>query len=98
VLLCYDYQNGITDEEDIIFTIELELFSMGTINLPKNFQYVEPTKFTHIDIEVLNHSTKRNSTKFISMEGETTNIYEPRVDLEDKMYPKTYYKYQLGNV
>ncbi len=53
VLLCYDYQNGITDEEeDIIFATELELFSIGTINLPKNFQYVEPTKFTHIDIEV----------------------------------------------
>jgi len=34
VLLCYNYQNGITDEEeDIIFVIKLELFSIGTINL-----------------------------------------------------------------
>jgi hypothetical protein len=33
VLLCYDYQNGITyEEEDIIFAIEPELFSIGTIN------------------------------------------------------------------
>jgi hypothetical protein len=53
VLLCYDYQNGIIDEEeDIIFATKLELFSIGTINLPKHFQYAEPTKFTHIDIEV----------------------------------------------
>jgi len=34
VLLCYNYQNGITNEEDIIFVIELKLFSRGTINLP----------------------------------------------------------------
>jgi hypothetical protein len=49
MLLCYDYQNGIrNEEEDIIFVTKLKLFSIGTINLPKNFQYVEPTKFTHI--------------------------------------------------
>jgi hypothetical protein len=36
VLLCYDYQNGIIDdEEDIIFATKPELFSIGTINLPK---------------------------------------------------------------
>jgi hypothetical protein len=35
VLLCYDYQNKIIDEEkDIIFVIELELFSIGIINFP----------------------------------------------------------------
>ncbi len=34
VLLCYDYQNDITDEgEDIIFAIKPKLFSIGTINL-----------------------------------------------------------------
>jgi hypothetical protein len=34
VLLCYDYQNDITnEEEDIIFTTKLELFSIGTISL-----------------------------------------------------------------
>jgi hypothetical protein len=33
VLLCYNYQNGIIDEEeDIIFTTKLELFSIGTIS------------------------------------------------------------------
>ncbi len=36
MLLCYDYQNGIIDEEEnIMFTIELELFLIGIINLPK---------------------------------------------------------------
>jgi hypothetical protein len=33
VLLCFDYQNGITnEEEDMMFVSELELFSIGTIS------------------------------------------------------------------
>jgi hypothetical protein len=35
VLLCFDYQNGITnEEEDMMFANELELFSIGTITFP----------------------------------------------------------------
>jgi hypothetical protein len=35
VLLCFDYQNGITYEEKyLIFVNELEIFSIGTIGLP----------------------------------------------------------------
>jgi len=35
VLLCFDYQNGITNEEkDLMFASELELFSIATISLP----------------------------------------------------------------
>jgi hypothetical protein len=34
MLLCYDYQNGITNENIyIIFATELELFLVGTMNL-----------------------------------------------------------------
>jgi hypothetical protein len=34
VLLCYDYQNGITNEEEnIIFTTKPKLFSIGIISL-----------------------------------------------------------------
>ncbi len=34
ILPCYDYQNGITnEEEDIIFATKPKLFSIGTINL-----------------------------------------------------------------
>ncbi len=43
VLMCYDYQNGITDEEeDIIFATKLELFLIRTINLPKMIQSMKP--------------------------------------------------------
>jgi hypothetical protein len=44
VLLCYNYHNGITDEEeDIIFAIELELFSIGTISLLETIQFMKTT-------------------------------------------------------
>jgi len=33
VLLCFDYQNDITNEEYLMFTSEPELFSIGTISL-----------------------------------------------------------------
>jgi hypothetical protein len=35
VLLCFDYQNDITNEEEnLMFTSEPKFFSIGTINLP----------------------------------------------------------------
>jgi len=42
VLLCYDFQNGFTkEEEDIAFITELGLFSIDTISL-SNVQQLEP--------------------------------------------------------
>ncbi len=54
MLLCYDYQNGITndEEEDIIFAIEPELFSIGTISLPKTIQSVKTSNVGIMDINV----------------------------------------------
>ncbi len=52
MLLCYNYQNGITnEEEDIIFAIELELFSIGTINLLQTIQYMKTTYVGIMDCE-----------------------------------------------
>jgi hypothetical protein len=98
VLLCYNYQNGINDEEkNIIFATKLEFFSIGTINLPNTFQSIDTTK-SHKGTKIQNHCANMSSTKFILVEGKITNRYEPRVTLEDKVYLKTYYKHQLGNV
>jgi hypothetical protein len=56
VLLCYDYQNGIIDEEeDIIFATKLELFSIGTIILPKIIQSMKTT-----DVEIMDTNMKTN--------------------------------------
>ncbi len=53
VLLCYNYQNGIIDEEeDIIFVIELELFSIGIINLLEIIQFMKTTNVGIMDTDV----------------------------------------------
>jgi hypothetical protein len=53
LLLCYDYRNGITNEEEyIIFATKLELFSIGTISLPKIIQYVKTTYVGIMDTNV----------------------------------------------
>jgi hypothetical protein len=42
MLLCYDDQNGIIDEEeDIMFAIKLGLCSISTTGLPYTFQFVK---------------------------------------------------------
>ncbi len=42
MLLCYDYQNDITyEEEDITFVTKPILFSIGIINLLETIQYVK---------------------------------------------------------
>jgi hypothetical protein len=53
MLLCYDYQNGITDkEEDIIFTTKPKLFSIGTINLRETIQSMKTTNLGIMDTNV----------------------------------------------
>jgi hypothetical protein len=53
LLLCYDYHNGITyEEEDIIFVTEPKLFSIGIINLLDTIQFVKITYVGIMDIDV----------------------------------------------
>jgi hypothetical protein len=53
VLLCYDYHNAITNEEEyVIFAIELELSSIGIINSPKTIQFVKTIDMEIMDIDV----------------------------------------------
>ncbi len=63
VLMRYNYQNGITnEEEDIIFTTKPELFSIWIINLLETIQSVKNT-----DVEIMDNSVKTNNSKFKSM-------------------------------
>jgi hypothetical protein len=94
VLLCYDYQNGIIDEEKhIIFAIKLKLFSIGIISLLKIIQYVKT-----IDVEIMHISAKTLHSKLklgvqIIEQKTIGNRYEPEVAIEDKMYLETYYSH-----
>jgi hypothetical protein len=49
VLLCFGYQNGITnEEEDVMFIDELELFFIGTISLPLKTLEIVVDNIVHI--------------------------------------------------
>ncbi len=99
MLLCYNYQNGIIDEEeDIIITIRPELFSIGIINLPKTIQSM---KTSDVEITDTNVKTSISQQEFgvQSIEKKIdNNKYEPKIVLEDKVYLNMYYNHQLGNV
>ncbi len=99
MLLCYNYQNGIIDEEeDIIIAIGPELFSMWIINLPETIQSM---KTSNVEIMDTNVKTSISQQEFgvQSIEKKIdNNKYEPKVVLEGKVYLKMYYSHQLGNV
>jgi len=60
-LLCYDYQNGITNEkEDITFAIEPKLFSIGIISLLETIQFVKTTYVEIMDINVKTSNLELN--------------------------------------
>jgi len=78
VLLClYDYQNGITNEdENIIFATKLELLSIRIINLPETIQSMKTT-----DVEIIDTSVKTNNLELklrvqITKYKKTSNRHE----------------------
>jgi hypothetical protein len=56
MFLCYDYQNGTTYEEENIFAIELELFSIRTISLFEIIQFVKT-----MDVEIMDTNVKTSN-------------------------------------
>jgi hypothetical protein len=87
VLLCYDYQNGIIDEEeDIIFVIEPKLFSIGTISLPETIQSMKTTYVGIMDTDVKTSISKQAFEVQSTKKKIPGNRYEPEVTLEDKVY------------
>jgi hypothetical protein len=63
MLPCYDYQNGITnEEEDIIFATKPKLFSVGTTNLLETSQFVKT-----INMEIMDTNVNTSNSKLKSM-------------------------------
>jgi hypothetical protein len=92
VLLCYDYQIGIiNEEEDITFAIKPELFLIGTVSLSETIQFMKT-----IDVKTIISEQEfevQNTKKKI-----VDNRYELEVTLKDKVYLKTYYSHQPRSV
>jgi hypothetical protein len=89
MLLCYDYQNDIIDEEeDIIFATEPKLFSLGTISLHETIQYVKTTNVEIMDTNVKINILKQGYRVHNKKKKILDNRYELKVALEDKVYLK----------
>jgi hypothetical protein len=99
VLLCYDYQNGITDEEeDIIFATEPKLFSIGIISLLKTIQFMKTTNVGIMDTYVKTSISEQGYEVQSIEKKKPSNRYESEVALKDKVYPKMYYRHQPRSV
>jgi hypothetical protein len=97
VLQCYNYQNGIIDEK-YIFVIKQELFSIGIISLLNTIQSIKTINMEVMDASVKTSNVELKSRIQIIEQKTNGNKYEPKVALEDKVYPKTYYSHQLRSV
>ncbi len=74
------------------------MFSVGTINLLETIQYVKTTNVGIMDTNV-NTSISKHGFEVESIKKKILgNRYEPEVALEDKVYPKMYYKHQPRSV
>ncbi len=91
MLLCYNYKNGIIDEEeDIIFVTKPKLFFIWIISLPKTIQSMKTTYVGIMDIDVKMSISEQGSKVQSTKKKIPSNRYKLKVVLEDKVYPKTY--------
>jgi hypothetical protein len=99
MLLCYDYHNGITyEEEDIIFVTQPKLFSIGTINLPKTIQFMKTIDVGIMDIDVKTSISKHGFEVHSIKKEIPSNRYEVEIVLENKVYLETHYIHQPRSV
>ncbi len=93
------YQNDITyEEKDLIFVNELELFSIGTINLP--LEILEIIVINTIQLKRTIEIANSKAKPFCNFKGSAEIVLEqkPKVNLNKKVYPETYYHHMLGQV
>ncbi len=89
VLLCFDYQNDITNEEkDLMFTNEPELISISTINFPlKTMEIVVVNK---IQIERTIETTNAKTQPFCNFRSSAKIALEkkPEISLEGQKHTR----------
>jgi hypothetical protein len=99
VLSCFEYQSGITnEEEDLMFVSEPELFSIGTINLTLNTVSVVVINIMQIGRTI---DIADPIIEFILIHGGSTETIvdkEPRTSLKNKVYLEIYYHHKPSQV
>jgi len=84
VLMCYNFQHIITyDEEDVIFTIKLEFFSIGPIILPKDSRILIESQ---VELDVIPQTVSSIPSTNVTCTLKLVGI-QLVVSLEDMVYP-----------
>ncbi len=97
VFICYDLMEGLTnEEEDLIFEIEPELFSIGTIINSNEIVSLLSVRVSKIIIngkcEPQWGITNQGRAKVVASTTKTTKFnVRPKISMENKIYPQTYY-------
>jgi len=96
-------QGLIDEEKDLIFEIEPELFSIGTITLLEkivSLLSVGVSKIRSIEESISKQRTSNQiATKVVPSTMKLEDFYvKPKVSLEDKVYPKTYYHHSQDDI
>ncbi len=104
VFICYDLVERLIDEEkDLIFKIEPELFSIGTITLSEEMvsllnvgvSEIKSTKESNLEQRTLNQTI----AEMVPSTMKSKDIYvRLEVSLENKVYPKTYYHHSWDDI
>ncbi len=74
------------------------MFSIGIISLLETIQFLKSTDVETMDTNVKTTILEKEFEVQSTKKKIVGNIYEPKVALEDKMYPEMYYKHQPRNV
>jgi len=104
VLVCYDFMEGLIDEEEnMIFEIELELFSIGTITISDEIVSLLSVRCSEITNNVESKLKQRISNKkAIELMASIRKTIEfnvrQEISLEDKVYKETYYHHSQVDI
>jgi hypothetical protein len=104
ILVCYDLMERSTnEEEDLIFEIEQELFSIDTITFSKetiSLLSVRVLKINSIEeFDPEQGIEDQTTTKEVPSIVRSKDFYvKPEVSLEDKVYLETYYHHSQDDI
>jgi hypothetical protein len=104
VLVCYDLLKGLTnEEEDLIFETDSKLFSIGTIIMSDEIVSLLNIGVSKIKINEKSNpkikTSNQRATGVVPLITKLKDFYvKPKISLEDKVYPKTYYHHKQVDI
>jgi hypothetical protein len=104
VLVCSDLLEGLTyEKEDLIFETEPKLFSTSTITILDETISLLSIRMSKIKTNEKSDPKQKTidqgEAKVVLLPIKPKDFYvRPKISLEDKVYPKTYYRHRQANI